>query len=32
MAYNSLIVAWPEIVKLAQSSDGSGGEAQTTMF
>jgi putative DNA methylase len=32
MAYNSLIVAWPEIVKLAQSSDGSGGAAQTTMF
>jgi putative DNA methylase len=32
MAYNSLIIAWPEIVKLAQSSDGSGGEAQTTMF
>jgi putative DNA methylase len=32
MAYNSLIVAWPEIVKLAQSSDGSGSEAQTTMF
>ena len=32
IAYNSLIVAWPEIVKLAQSSDGSGGEAQTTMF
>jgi putative DNA methylase len=32
MAYNSLIVAWPEIVKLSQSSDGSGGEAQTTMF
>jgi putative DNA methylase len=32
MAYNSLIVAWPEIVKLAQSSDGSGGEAQTTLF
>ena len=32
IAYNSLIVAWPEIVKLAQSSDGSGVEAQTTMF
>lgn len=32
IAYNSLILAWPEIVKLAQSSDGSGGEAQTTMF
>jgi putative DNA methylase len=32
MAYNSLIVAWPEIVKLAQSSASSGVEAQTTMF
>jgi putative DNA methylase len=32
MAYNSLIVAWPEIVKLAQSSGSSGVEAQTTMF
>jgi putative DNA methylase len=31
MAYNSLIVAWPEIVKLAQSGS-SGVEAQTTMF
>jgi len=32
MAYNSLIVAWPEIVKLAQSSGSSGVEAQITMF
>jgi putative DNA methylase len=32
MAYNSLIVAWPEIVKLAQSSGSSGVESQTTMF